>query len=1572
MDRLFDSLSEDWISEPRSSHSISIRKDSPAPSNLSQQSSVSQSRIPRYNYRSASIVGASDLASTKRRSSGPIDEEPKNALSEKSSSYINASHNQVNGLLKTENSPEPRPTNKRHISTSSPYPTLQHTVQHKPSRPSPAKSSNKQDTPDWKRRLVQGNVAPGEQCNLFSPIGLENVFRPPTVKTNEKPHWSAKIHPHGVEGFRSSPPPYPAAENLISAARLKDSKQVQHPQQTRLTKGIKVEKTDGLRATLQKGNAPNVEAKEGIRSKQRSDIANSLKPALSSPSFHSLRRPASRKSSGLEGQAVESKGALSPNAHLPSLHNGNAGLIKRSSYSEQNRNSDDQAQDRAEIISPLYVSLHHTMDGHFDYAALDLSQSQVRVQIDQAWSQLRNLPSSPLSDNGVGLAEAKSPSGLLLPDSENHEWTSHSLPDDLSMGTDAFVANGGFINVKRGGYSNDGSFQTRALSPSSIPPFNASNMRSSTSIGSVIHCEKTGDAPFRSTPIKPLAPTTPNRHGTGDSGSQKQTGSSGSPLKLFEKYDTFTNERLSRRMSKFEEDMSQFTDHNGREVSKIKRRSHSQRQGSFEIKPEQSNKRISSFGQGMLDHHKFSSHQPPKSGLEPGQDDQKDHSRTYSLLDPSVYSIFQDSSLKDLSNGKSRLPSQKPSPAISHRRDRLLSEDASLFAPIGSESQKENLRNAHGKRLPRSPAKDTQPKRRRTLRCLEDLDDGNHQLQEEPNTLLATSMGGRKRKDALYDGQNQAADPEVLATRMILRPRMSTNNYKICESRKAGGDIAEEVGIGKTKTLKGQRLNHDQVDVETPTKALAEELATFTLNMTQEIANGSRKVSVTTADFFNEAEQIMQLIRAQARPQSSHMSFEDAQPNHQENWADSLVEESTRDEFSRPPSREGASLRKMREPAQVDARVISHLRKFEEKDDFELALSSSLKSLRVKQPSPPLHPCNSQIVEFESDELESDPPNLRIVNSQIHPEGQKFSLAENSSTTTSNNKFRSIASQSASDPSTGRSLNTGSSRGSKNKAVIAPETISHLLSDQVAGMRYDQEKQVWVKFSASSTKGSLKAHSGTASEMTEDLLAEIPDLSVDELEEMQRIKDAVSSLKSMGSLSKGISNIDHAKLAKAQNKQPLDDEIYDPRPRTAETATTASQEDSSAPSKYSRFASSGPIPETRATSWGDDILNKNPMVETTNYIRASENSHDNHDDHDDEVEHEISILEGRISTTPTRLDRRACQPRVVTVAFSSPLVDPIQTPNQSNFGPETWHDESDLDLDDSPVHLSSQPTASSTKRRSASFMRKSNYRSASRRVSIGNQSFVARPMSRLDEQDEISFLQSSNRCRDARMDVIVSTPLPTQGMMVPNPSSTSFQSSVGFHLSPLADFTMHQTDKSFNGIRDVTRRCGLMPRHEVEDKFSLATQALVKQLTDLEPYEPYWDFIRSMDLRDRGLVTLHSLDEFCGRTEELDVSDNSLEQLDGAPSTIRDLRICRNQLTDLTAWGHLFNLQYLDVSRNHIQSLKGFQGLIHLRELKADDNQIESLEGIHELDGLISLSLRGNCVGSVDFETFNL
>lgn len=100
------------------------------------------------------------------------------------------------------------------------------------------------------------------------------------------------------------------------------------------------------------------------------------------------------------------------------------------------------------------------------------------------------------------------------------------------------------------------------------------------------------------------------------------------------------------------------------------------------------------------------------------------------------------------------------------------------------------------------------------------------------------------------------------------------------------------------------------------------------------------------------------------------------------------------------------------------------------------------------------------------------------------------------------------------------------------------------------------------------------------------------------------------------------------------------------------------------------------------------------------------------------------------------------------------------------------------------------------------------------------------------------------------------------------------------------------------------------------------------------------------------------LSKFYAKLEELDASENSISQLDGAPETLRTLFVKGNQLGDLTSWEHLRNLQYVDVSGNGLTNLDGLKNLVHLRSLKADNNKLSSISGVFDLDGLLSLRAR--------------
>ena len=1562
MDQLFDSLSEDWVSHHGSPHSEQARHSPSVASSSSQLSNASQSRIPRFTSRTSSRLSNDRTASARRTSSIASNDSVKQPLREKTSSNLNTFNNKPlrkNAVKPAGASPKVNKTQKEQLPKTPSPPLPQDTVQHKVS---PLKHQTKNGTPEWKRRL-KSNTGSGDQQDLFSPIGLQSVFRPPTVKSKGGQKKGARYQPSAVDDMPSSPPSYPSRPRQLSATHAEDA----NPEGMRRLDALyeAAEEPQGEPHTRNSRPVANEAEKDqtfeadGRRSRQASkgQSPDVIDKYLSGD--EETKRSPSERSRTPTPQKTESN-----------KRREDSGLSHASAPSEHSRVTSGQTEDCNEGLSPFYISRQHTVDGQIDYAAVTNTE-QLRQRMQDSVLQNRHRPSSRSSDDGIDYAAARPSGATVSQQYPSSDLTSHSLPEDLSTGTESFMANGGFVNPRRGGRSQEGSFMKRPLSPSSPRSVqtagspNASTVRRNSSGSSSKSPPKTIE--------EAASPLTPEGRKVDEASSYERPRSSGSPLKLFGKYDTYTNDRLARRMSKFEETMPRnwegddyfSVDRDQDSLKRTSRASSVSDPHSLRRDGKRQTSRISSFGEGELDDHPFEScgPLPPPDGRE--------ESRDPSLPERKPRLFRFERAEGDHSNSFSRRKRKKhPSTSIDVGDNTSQNLDPDYErTPRGSHNNQpiEVIWTAHGKRLPHSPAKDPQPKRRRTLLESElNIDLVIPLASPEVKTEATTkSMVGRTRKDALYDNSTQVADPGVLATRHILRPRNPTPSQSGHHGLHGANNFTVFGPIGRGGQINGV---HRQSDVEpvvdATTEKLAEELASLALNVAQDNPDDFRKPSVTTADFFNEAQQIMQLIRARGRPPSSHISEEETAADPRDDDYDSKFLDSTRDEFSRPPSREGGSLRRLGEPHHLDARIVSQLRKFEENNDTGMISLSSPKSLKIAQPADtPITTELRNVVEQNGAELESD-PNIRLLE---HTAGSYKRKQSSSATefppTTTNAQPQSFASHSTSGPSTGRSIPTDSSRGSRNRAVIAPETVAHLLSDQVAGMTFDHEKQIWVK-SRSSSKAEKSGNKGSASsEITDDdLLGAIPDLSVDEIEELRRVELVEYKLGTMASASDRVSNHDHARLDEQARPPTESRATSNSRPQTADRQQTGLDDISSAPSKYSHFASSASVLETRATSWGDEAFGRKPSGIR---IASHRTEPSQQEEHAEEVEHEISIIEGRVSQTPNRKIHR--QPRVVTVAFSSPLVDQIEASYLPQEEPQIFEDDHELDVDDSPAQIGSEKKlASSAKKASMGFRRASAYRSASRRMSMGPQSYIARPMSRLDEHEELSLIHGSN---GAGMNVSLSTPLNRTSLVVPHASGQA--SSTGFQLSPLPDFTIHQIDRPLDRSL-VTNGQALQTLHLPVHRVSLSTQEIVKKITDIEPYEPYWEYLRVMDLRNRGMLTLHMLSDFCARLEELDVSGNELGEVTGAPSSIRYLNVRRNCLSSLTAWGHLYNLQYLDVSSNQLTNLSGFQSLVHLRELKADDNQIESLQGVLALDGLIKLSLTRNRIGRVDFEEANL
>ncbi|KAI0718262.1 hypothetical protein C8T65DRAFT_639519 [Cerioporus squamosus] len=155
-----------------------------------------------------------------------------------------------------------------------------------------------------------------------------------------------------------------------------------------------------------------------------------------------------------------------------------------------------------------------------------------------------------------------------------------------------------------------------------------------------------------------------------------------------------------------------------------------------------------------------------------------------------------------------------------------------------------------------------------------------------------------------------------------------------------------------------------------------------------------------------------------------------------------------------------------------------------------------------------------------------------------------------------------------------------------------------------------------------------------------------------------------------------------------------------------------------------------------------------------------------------------------------------------------------------------------------------------------------------------------------------------------------------------------------------------------------------------ECSFGVAHDRLVQVITDVQPFEPYWEELTSIDLSGRNIDSTARLKEFLPKLDSLSLNSNQLSWLSGVPSTVRTLSVASNQLTGVTSFSHLLNLENLDISRNQVDSLRQLECLKHLRELRADGNHIASVDGLQKMDGLIKLSLQGNIIREMDLHDF--
>ncbi|KAI0972947.1 hypothetical protein F4678DRAFT_427430 [Xylaria arbuscula] len=1483
-----DSLSEDWVSQPRSDSSqpqLPI-PSSPAAPAMCENVRDRASRIPRLNGPNAGIKPPQPQHQLPHSSPS--------VLSERNPNDINIRAAQLGPPRSSQGT---KASNRgRHLSRSASASTAGSVIHNsvldtKSHSASPAK--DRENAPEWKRRLLYGELDYGESKDLFSSAatGLENMFRPPQASD---PCNAVTVENEGYTinetTLPSSPPPYA-------------------------------------------GNYRDAIDDEGDTSEQNS-YDSSIQHNISLPKPLSFRSMEHRRASTptQDTTPAEDRDYDESETKLNGGAFSSAMSFRRNQLLDESRKISGQSDTRNEDFSPIFIARHSSEGGGISFSPMELPAHQLRKKLEV----LRR--------------------NQMILDSELDLGSGKTIDANDGVGdiedTEDYAKNGGFLNLQRGGRSNDGSFRRRPLSPpihmDSSDMLPESSLQASTPKQfPTIRTERFASTSSKQTLASPPSPSLPRApHPSPEKRLQPVSIKTSSPLKLFGPYDTFTNQTLLRRISQFEDQQSNSFSGMGDETatspipmvyteskshnniasstSAVRTSSHpgSTDHGVFDT--------VNRFGAGELDEYEFDGDVSLGSSI-PSHLEEKENVTPPRSRAPSV-SAFKFDIHEDRPSGGESLFVRQQRHSASHSGysaryiraskswDGLRSRVSTGLGGLGSLLPPISQRDgSDGKRPRTSPSKDPTPKRRRTLHRsdiayrLEDWRGAVETVQSSHYTMQSAIT--RDRKHAHQVELQKVLGPNLQGGHHILRPRSPAPNLR-----------AEEVLYRAPLA----ELNFNPV--QGSVSGLMSE------DHTEDIgANSSRKTSMKTQDFFNAAEEVMAMIRNKARPITGLASVEEseAESSHKPAHSNSTVtedsfQESTQEPFSRPPSRDGRPISRL-PVRQEDPELVNQLRKYEEHDDLVDMLSQSLRSMKNpqiddQQPQNVVnmnqrHSSSSQMGQvYDVGGVVSDIPNVRISRNPEQSE-KSNNLAE----------FPSHKSRSSSG-STGRSVPTNSSRGSDSRRLIAPDVVAQLIGNQVGNMIFDDVNKMWQK--VKTPRPILNILPSEDSE--DDPFASIPDLTVDTFKERRHLD-----------LTTGKSQSD-------SGEGPQDDSSLS-------------------------WVSSKPGTTSKQSFDSKHLAQENGQAHVETAVED-----------DEEIEHEISLHEDRIQkTTPARR-------RNLTITFSSPIASIIQDIPQGNSNDDSCSDESHMEHSLGSIAADSikgskhgrigRPVSTMAARSSS----RSRSRGGPKSLSVEGQAFVPRPISRIDERDEDAPTEDNAEQNNQRhvsihedsgivtsrlepvenpeLSVVMATPDPNR--IIPMFGTPIIGQYVGtLSLSPMSEFTVHQVDNS----------CALEVSYVMGDQYlvtgdgskktmSKSVRSLVEKITEVQPFEPDWETVPELDLSNKQLDTLHMLDEFCTTLVTLDVSNNKVPHLDGVPQSVRNLRITHNSLSELTAWRQLMNLQYVDVSNNEIKSLSAFKDLVHLRTLRADNNQITSLDGIKFHDSLQVLRARDNLITHVDFD----
>ncbi|QIW99086.1 hypothetical protein AMS68_004604 [Peltaster fructicola] len=1266
----------------------------------------------------------------------------------------------------------------------------QGTVQLRSKSASPAK---KTASLEWRKRLLHGKVAYGDQTDLFGPSGLDNIFAANGSRQASSRHDTDKSLgwiPRTDATMPSSPPPWPMKS-------LQDQR-------------------DELSASKS-------------RSSPRSELPSQAKNKASAIDI--VTRSSSTRSNPFDLEVSAPDLEVSHNAEL-----GNSTIYEQGA----NRTTGVLTELEQEDFSPVFISKHTTLSGKIDYAAIDseaLEEIKRHGKIHEAGTEARELDKPKDTRDDIYQAEESVFTDGPESKSQIHIPQDLSLSENLPTGTPEPL--GRFVQVQRGGYSVIGSFRHRPLSmePSAVS----------------VNPESDEILPPVSTP--PLTAA-----GSSTTAVMSKREAPSTPLKLFAAHDTFTSNRLLHRMTELDDEVV----HAARSTQAITR----------DTTPAHVHRHVS-FGSGKLNGTPFDTIAAGTSlGSSPASDVQVPGSKI-------PHTFRQDSTKLRTSSQTSQVLSKRPRGS---GNDHI---DQGTLPKVQSEN----------KRPPASPLKNSTPKRRRTLHASE-LASMAHAPKANIMQQVVDASNTRAHQATSTCTEDSLNPPEHAIDAMDATIREAADDFLDHEDPSIVEVVLEQIEQSLTDS--------DPATIRERAEVVAGELAKYTLKVHKaddRDSDGMRKPSVTTADFFREAECVMEYIRARAAKTKSLLASveeaeqEDTGPDESLLMPKGPAQTAHHMRVSREPSWEDRPRSGWREPEQQRLqrsavsmnRVASQLRRWQEPDVIEEQDVFLVDS----------GPLQQDIGEQSSEVVYDQHAQIRITGPSAEYQQRKQDGTD-------------------SRPSSQRSAQSSNenTRRTDNVGTLAPSAVAHLIGSEVGGMTFDKDKQQWVRTRTAEHKpdnGYLNVHeSHITSE--DDPFREISDLVVDENSEKRRISSPARMLDTSG-------RPDQLLPLPAIGGLPL----------------------STRPASFHGSRS----PE-RQLSISDTVLR--PQYDAPLQSSVEQSSAKS-----------TLMHSGSTLTTAERVNRVFDDAEAAIKAEQEFVVAQRATHGTTTSAPDVDYLSRCRDEEDEKLSVHSQHTSSaqpqSVARKPALYDEQT--------IPVLPRPWDNHSMIEQSEVSFVAPLPGDRMISVSLSVSKPVIPLERVGHVVDLASSPLRHMST-MMLSDLPDFTVHDDDAERPSEAAMVKRFARYAEAERRDRFALATKELTKALTDRHPDEPYWEELQQLDLRDQSLTTLHGLDTYCNGIRALNVSANKLTHLEGVPRSVRKLAARANALSSLTQFSHLPNLQYVDITRNGLEDLAALQGCIHLRELKADENHIEDINALSN-SGLLKLRCRRNDIIRLDW-----